>query len=122
MKYLNQLGIILSISFSAEIIRYFIPLSIPSSIYGIIIMFILLKMKILSVDSIRENGNFLLNVMPIMFVPSAVGLIDSWDILQPVFIPVVTITLVSTVVVMIVAGKITQIVIRCKIKNRNHRK
>lgn len=39
MKYLKQIMIILGISFLAEMLSYDLPGNIPSSIYGLVIMF-----------------------------------------------------------------------------------
>ena len=119
MKFLKQFGIILLISFMGEAIKYFVPLPIPASIYGLVIMFIALKTHILKLESVNSAGRFLIEIMPPMFIPSAVGLINSWGILQPVIIPVATITVVSTVVVMAVTGRITQAVIRLQKKSKN---
>ena len=119
MKFLKQFGIILLISFIGEVIKYFVPLPIPASIYGLVIMFIALKTHILKLESINSTGKFLIEIMPLMFIPAAVGLINSWGILQPVFIPVIAITVVSTVVVMAVTGRITQAVIRIQRKSKH---
>ena len=43
MKYLKQFGIILMVSLLGEFLRYLIPLTIPASIYGIVIMFLVSK-------------------------------------------------------------------------------
>ena len=50
MKYLKQFLIILAISFIGEILKYIVPLPIPASIYGMVIMFICLQTKILKLD------------------------------------------------------------------------
>lgn len=121
MKFLKQFGIILLISFMGEAIKYFVPLPIPASIYGLVIMFIALKTHILKLESVNSTGKFLIEIMPLMFIPAAVGLINSWGVLQPVFIPIITITVVSTVVVMAVTGRITQAVIRIQ-KKLKHKK
>lgn len=121
MKFLKQFGIILLISFMGEAVKYFVPLPIPASIYGLIIMFVALKTHILKLESVNSTGKFLIEIMPLMFIPAAVGLINSWGVLQPVFIPVITITVVSTVVVMAVTGRITQAVIRIQ-KKLKHKK
>ena len=42
MKYIRQMTIILSVTCVAEILKYFIPLPIPASIYGLVLMFLLL--------------------------------------------------------------------------------
>lgn len=112
MKYIKQLLIILLITFLGEILKYLIPVSIPASIYGMVLLFFALEFKIIKVSDIKETASFLIEIMPIMFVPAGVGLLESWEVLQPIWIQVVVITLVSTVVVMAVSGLVTQFVIR----------
>ena len=55
MKYLKQFGIILLISFIGEILNNAVPLPIPASIYGIIILFAALELKIVKLDSVKKN-------------------------------------------------------------------
>lgn len=112
MKYIKQLLIILLITFLGEILKYLIPVSIPASIYGMVLLFFALEFKIIKVSDIKETASFLIEIMPIMFVPAGVGLLESWEVLQPIWIQVVVITLVSTVLVMAVSGLVTQFVIR----------
>lgn len=100
MKYVRQLLIILFVSFLGELLKSIIPLSIPASIYGMVLLFLALELKILKVSDIKETSNFLIEIMPLMFVPAGVGLLDSWGALQPIWIQVVVITLISTVIVM----------------------
>lgn len=112
MKYINQFGIILIVSFIGEILKYLIPLPVPASIYGLIIMLALLKTKIIALNMVRDVGDFLVEIMPLMFIPPAVGLLVSWKELEKILIPVIIITVVTTIIVMVVTGKITQAVIR----------
>ncbi len=108
MKYVKQFSIILLISFLGEVLNHLIPFPIPASIYGIVILFICLQTKIIPLSAIRETGDFLVQIMPLMFVPAAVGLLNSWDIIQASCLQYLVIILVSTVVVMVVSGKVTQ--------------
>lgn len=85
-----------------------IPLPVPASIYGIILMFLALEFKIIPLDSVKETGKFLIEIMPIMFVPAAVGLLTSWEILRPSWVEYIIITVVTTFVVMAVSGWVTQ--------------
>ena len=112
MRYLKQFGIILGISFLGEILYRLIPLPIPASIYGIVLMFLALMTKTVVVADIQETSRFLIDIMPILFLPAAVGLLDSWPALRPVLLPVAVITVISTVAVMASAGLVTQGVIR----------
>ena len=76
MKYLRQFGIILAVTCVGEIMKYFIPLPIPGSIYGLILMFVLLLTKVIKVEHVKETGEFLIEIMPLMFIPAGVGLIS----------------------------------------------
>ncbi len=111
MKYLKQFGIILALSFIGEFLNDLLPLPIPASIYGIILMFLCLKTKIIPLSAVEETARFLIEAMPLMFIPAAVGLLESWDIIKGVWIQYISITVISTVIVMIVAGHVTQAVI-----------
>ena len=112
MRYVKQFGIILLISFLGEVLHALLPLPVPASIYGIVLLFLCLQTGLLKVSAIRETSRFLIAIMPMLFLPAAVGLIESWDVLRPVWVPYLVITVVSTFVVMVCAGRVTQGVIR----------
>lgn len=112
MKYVRQFGIILGISLLGELLNMLLPLPVPASIYGLILLFIGLETKIIHLQSVGETGKFLIEIMPLMFIPAAVGLTESWGVLQPIFVPVAVITLFSTIIVFGVAGRMTQFMIR----------
>lgn len=112
MKYLRQFLVILAISFIGEILKYFLPLPIPASIYGMMILFIGLLTGIISLESVKDVGKFLIEIMPVMFIPAGVGLMSSWVNLKPVLLPVSIITVVSIVTVMIATGRTSQWIIR----------
>ena len=112
MKYLLQFLIIVAISFLGELLHYFISLPIPASIYGIILLFVALQMGWIKVRQIREVSTWLIAIMPALFIPSAVGLVKSWDILSQSLVKYSVITFVSTLVVMGLTGLATQYAIR----------
>lgn len=112
MKILKQFFIILLISCVGEILNIFLPLPIPASIYGMVLLFALLHTGILKLEDIKDTGNFLIEIMPVMFIPAGVGLMSSWGVLKPVLIPVSIITIASTILVMAFGGGVTQFVIK----------
>ena len=114
MKYVRQLLIILFVSFFGELLKYIIPLSIPASIYGMVLLFLALELKILKVSDIKETSNFLIEIMPPMFIPAAVGLIVTWSDLKAILVPVLVITCITTVFVMVVTGRTAQAVMHLK--------
>lgn len=117
MKYLLQFLIIIGFSLAGELLNHLLPLPIPASIYGIILLFVFLELKWVKVHQIKEVSNFLLAIMPILFLPPAVGLLAAWDSIKMCWIQYLGITIVSTFVVMAVAGIVTQAVIRKKAKS-----
>lgn len=112
MKYIRQFLIILLISFMGELLKELLPLPVPASIYGLVLLFLALEFHIIPLEAVKETGKFLIEIMPILFVPAGVGLIESWDALRPIFVPVLAIMVISTVVVMAVSGRVTQSVMR----------
>ncbi len=112
MKYLLQFLIIIAFSFLGELLHYVLPLPIPSSIYGIILLFTALELKWVKVKDIRETSSFLIAVMPVMFVPAAVGLVDSWQAISSSWVQYIIVTVLTTFAVMGVSGVLTQYVIR----------
>ena len=112
MKYVRQFWIILLISSMGEALHVLIPLPVPASVDGLVIMLIALGTHIIRLEQVKEAAEFLIEIMPVMFIPAAAGLIDSWGILQPVIIPLGIITVVTTVFVMVVTGLVTQGIIR----------
>ena len=120
MKYLKQFGIILILSFAGELLNLLIPLPIPASIWGFALMFVCLQTGFLKLDYVKDPAIFLIEIMPLMFIPAAVGLMESWGIIRAKIIPYLVITVLSTFLVMAAAGKITQAVIRRDRKKACH--
>ena len=102
MKYLRHFLLMLLISFIGELLH---------EVYGFAILFIGLLSGVIKLAHVKDTGKLLIEIMPVMFIPAGVGLLESWPQLSPIGVPVAIITLVSTVVVMIISGKITQFVI-----------
>ena len=116
MKFLYQFGIILGMSFFGEVLYALIPLPIPASIYGLVLMLVCLGTKVIKLSQVKIAADFLIDIMPPMFIPAAVGIVVVWADLQEILVPVLVITVVSTIVVMVCTGKVSQAVIRAKKK------
>lgn len=108
MKYLRQLLIILIFSFIGEILHSLIPIQVPASIYGLVLLFIALLTGIIQLPQVKEAAKYLIEIMPLMFIPAGVGLLESWGDLKSILIPVLILLVVSTILIMGVSGKVTQ--------------
>ena len=116
MKYIIQFEIILAISLIGELLNRLIPLPIPASIYGMVILFTALCTGAIKLSAVRETGKFLIYIMPMMFIPATVGLLESWSVMQEFLTAIIVISLVSTLLVMAFTGHITQFIIKLKEK------
>lgn len=112
MKYVKQFSIILGISFLAELLEILIPLPIAASVYGLVIMLVGLITKLIPLEKVETAADFLVDAMSIMFVPATVGIMASVDALKEMLLPICVITVVSTVLIMIVTGRVSQHIIR----------
>lgn len=112
MKYIKQFAIILTISLIAELMEYLIPLPVAASIYGLILMLIGLVTKLIPLEKVEGAADFLVDIMAIMFVPVTVGIMTSVDALKEMLVPLCVISVVSTVLIMGVTGRVTQFIIR----------
>lgn len=112
MKYIEKFLIIAVISFLGELLNYIIPLPVPGSIYGFLILFILLVLKVIKVDEIRPVTDFLLSIMPITFIGPGVGLIVSAGELKSMAIPALISITAGTAVILSIVSLVVEIVLK----------
>lgn len=105
---------ILLFCFLGELLKYLIPLPIPTSIYGLILMLTALLSGILKVDQVDDTAVFLIDIMPVMFIPAGVGLLTSIEALRPNLAAIIVITILTTVLVMGITGITAQFVMERK--------
>ena len=120
MKYLAQLTIILAVSLVSEALGYFIPLPVPASVYGLVIMFLLLWTKVIKLSQVENVADFFLQIMPFFFVAPTVGLVTSFDAIRGNVLWLVLMCFISTVVTIAVTGTVAQLVM--KLMKRGGRK
>ena len=112
VKLLRQFLVIMAVSFIGEILHAVLPLPIPASIYGLVLMFLCLMLGIIKLSDVHDTACFLIEIMPIMFIPPAVGLMASWDVIQANLVAYLIIAAVTTIVVMAMSGLVTQAVLK----------
>lgn len=122
MKYIIQAGIIATISFIGELLHFFVPLPIPASVYGMVILFVLLCLKVIKLPQVEDVANWLLSVMPIFFIAPSVGIINSFDSIKGQVLPLVFICFISTIVVMALTGLVAQGVIHLQNRKKGGKK
>ena len=114
MKYVKQIGIILGITMVGEILYQVLPLPVPAGVYGLFIMLAALMSKAVKLESVEGTGNFLMDTMTMMFIPATVGIVECIGEVKAVLVPFLLIIAVSTILVMIVTGRMAQWVMQSK--------
>ena len=114
MKFIKQLSIIMTVSFIAEVMEYLIPIPVAASVYGLVLMLIGLMTKIIPLEKVEGAADFLTEIMPILFVPPTVSIMTSVEAMKQMLLPLCVISAVSTVLIMVVTGRVSQGIIRRK--------
>lgn len=108
MKYLTQFLRILAFTLVGELLQRFIPLPVPASVYGLVLLFAALCTGVVKLEQVKDAAGFLISILPILFVPTAVGILENWAMIRSDVIPIFLLALLSTVVTFGIAGRITQ--------------
>lgn len=108
MKYVKQILIILAFSLLGEVLQAVIPLPVPAAIYGLVLLLIALCTKLLKPEHIADTAHFLIGIMPLLFVAPAAKIMAYWGIIKENWLPIIAITVISTVVVFAVSGLVTK--------------
>lgn len=112
MKYIKQLLIIILFSLAGEALAALIPLPVPAAIYGLVLLLIALMTGCLKAEAIADTARFAISIMPLLFVAPAVNILENWGIIAPDLVPIVVVMVLSTFIVFIVSGLITQLLLR----------
>ena len=98
MKIIKQIGIIFFICWLAQFIEALLPFAFPASVIGMLLVFLLLVLKVLKVEYIKEKADFLLGNMAFFFLPAGVSIINYFDVLKNAVIQLLIICFISTVI------------------------
>ncbi len=112
MKYLKQFTIILAAAFAGEVLRALLPLPLPASLYGVALLFLGLRTRLIPLSAVGQTGRFLLEILPALFIPAAVGLLDAWPLVRGRVAAYAALVVGSTAVTLAAAGVVTQCVRR----------
>lgn len=119
MRYLRQFCVILCISFLGELLEYLLPLPVSAGIYGLALLLAGLVTKIIPLRAVEGAADFLVEIMPVMFIPAMAGIMTSWEAMRELLLPLTVIIIVSTILIMGVTGRVSQGLIRSQRARKN---
>jgi len=108
MKYLSQFCIILGFTLTGEALQRLLPLPIPASVYGLVLLFAALCTGLVKVPQVKETGTFLSSILPLLFVSPTVGIVEHWGLIRPNLVPIALLLLVSTLLTFAFSGLVTK--------------
>lgn len=108
MKYIPQFLYILSFSFIGEVLQAVLPLPIPAAIYGLVLLLIALATGLLKPSQMEDAANWLISIMPILYVPICVKILEYWGMISQNAVAIITIIVASTFFVFAASGLVTQ--------------
>lgn len=114
MKYVKQVLIILAFTGLGEALAYLIPLPIPAAIYGLVLLLIALGTGLLKTRQVKDAADFLISIMPVLYVPVCVKILEYWGVISQNAAAILSITVVSTFLVFAVGGLVTQGIMKKK--------
>ena len=112
MRLIGQFLIIAGVSFAGELLSLLLPLPVPASIYGLVLMLILLMTGVVKLHQVKTAADFLIEIMPLMFIGPSVGLMESLPALQAMLLPLVVILILTTLLTMGATGLTAQALVR----------
>ena len=108
MKYIFQFSRITAFCLAGEVLAAVLPLPIPASVYGLLLLAAALKFGVLKLDQVRETGLLLTGIFPLLFVPAAAGVMELGSQLINLLLPAVLAIVPITALVMAVTGMVAQ--------------
>lgn len=99
-------------TFTGEALQRIIPLPIPASVYGLALLFLALCLKLVKLEQVKEVGGFLTSIMPILFVAPAVGIAEDWHMVEDQLLPILLLTIGTTILSFGISGRIAQALMR----------
>lgn len=120
VKYIFQFARITAFCLAGEVLAAVLPLPIPASVYGLLLLAAALKFGVLKLDQVRETGLFLTGIFPLLFVPAAAGVMELWAEMGNMLLPILIAIIPVTVLVMVSAGRTTQAMTGRKKKEADH--
>ena len=96
MKLIAQAGVVFAICWLSLCIEQVLPFAMPASIIGMLLLLLLLTLRLVKVEWVRELADFLLGNLQFLFVPALVSIVQYLDVLRRSWAAIVIICVVTT--------------------------
>lgn len=114
---IRQCAILFGCLALGELIVYLTGVKLPSSIIGMLLLTLFLRLGWIKLHWVQGLSDFLVANLGFFFVPPGVALMLYFDVIAAEFWPIVTATIVSTALVLATTGWVHQLVRKFSMKN-----
>ena len=114
VKIAIQIGLLYILFQVGNWIQDFFHLMIPGSVIGMILLFLLLVFNIIKVSWIESGAGLLIKHLTLFFIPVTVGIMNYFDLFKGKGFILILIVIVSTLIVMITSGYLSQWLVKKK--------
>ncbi len=106
---IRQCAILFGCLALGELVVYLTHISLPSSIVGMLILALLLKLKWVKLEWVKGLADFLVANIGLFFVPPGVALMLYFNLIKQELFPILGATILSTLIVLIATGWVHQL-------------
>ncbi|WP_150538769.1 CidA/LrgA family protein [Actinobacillus vicugnae] len=106
--FVLSLAILWGMLYIGKGLNILIPIGIPDSIWGLLVLFFALITGLLKLEWVLPTGRFLNRYMPIVFLPICVGMVEYGDILTRYFSSLIISNILSTIITIVIVGWVAQ--------------
>jgi holin-like protein len=122
IKIMIQIFILYEFSFVGEIIHRTLHLLIPGNVLGLLLLLLCLSFKLFKLDWIEQGAGFLLAFLPLLFVPSMIGIMNYPSLLSKQGALLFFIVIISTIMTVVAAGHASQLLEKSRQKRKDEQK
>ena len=112
IRTIAQIAILWVFYYIGVLIVEWTNIFIPPSIIGLVLLWALLMLNIINAKLIQDGASFLIAFLTLFFIPSTVGVVEYPELLTLSGLLLVLAVFVSTVMVIIITGKVSQFIER----------
>ncbi|SUB51776.1 CidA/LrgA family protein [Pasteurella testudinis] len=104
INLLRSLAILYAILYLGIFLQHLIPIGVPGSIWGLLILFLCLTSQVIKVEWIAFGSSLLIRYMALLFVPVSVGIVKYADLLLANAKQLVIPNIISTMMSLLLVG------------------
>lgn len=112
MEILRQIGVILGVCLVGVLLSSFLPIPVPASVLGMVLLFVLLCLRVVKPRHIDKSSDFLLRNMSFFFIPASVGIMEYYTLVKDHLISLLLVCLITTILTFAAAAYTVTAVIR----------